>query len=73
MGGTMAKYASEGIGTYLVTATRGERCIREASFLDSIDGELDEADVEALPEIVLRIGRQLDAELRPETLKIGNG
>jgi glutamate/tyrosine decarboxylase-like PLP-dependent enzyme len=31
------------------------------------------ADIEALPEIVLRIGRQVDAELRPETLKIGNG
>ena len=25
MGGTLAKYASEGIETYLVTATRGER------------------------------------------------
>jgi LmbE family N-acetylglucosaminyl deacetylase len=25
MGGTLAKYAAEGIGTYLVTATRGER------------------------------------------------
>src|SRR5215217_698389 len=25
MGGTLAKYASEGVETYLVTATRGER------------------------------------------------
>ena len=25
MGGTLAKYAKEGIETYLVTATRGER------------------------------------------------
>ena len=25
MGGTLAKYAAEGIETYLVTATRGER------------------------------------------------
>lgn len=25
MGGTLAKYAAEGVGTYLVTATRGER------------------------------------------------
>ena len=25
MGGTLAKYASEGIETFLVTATRGER------------------------------------------------
>ena len=25
MGGALAKYADEGVGTYLVTATRGER------------------------------------------------
>ena len=24
-GGTLARYAAEGVGTYLVTATRGER------------------------------------------------
>jgi len=29
-------------------------------------------DVEALPEIVLRIGRGVDAELRTEKLKAGN-
>ena len=28
------------------------------------------ADIEALPEIVLRIGREVDAELRPERLNI---
>jgi LmbE family N-acetylglucosaminyl deacetylase len=74
MGGTLAKYAAEGIETYLVTATRGERGrfgiskerpsqavvgqvreselraaarelgIREISFLDYVDGKLDQAD-----------------------------
>jgi glutamate/tyrosine decarboxylase-like PLP-dependent enzyme len=29
-------------------------------------------DIAALPEIVLRIGREVDAELRPEELKVGN-
>jgi len=29
-------------------------------------------DIEALPEIVLRMGHELDAELRPEALKAGN-
>jgi aromatic-L-amino-acid decarboxylase len=28
------------------------------------------ADIEALPEIVSRIGREVDAELRPERLKV---
>lgn len=88
MGGTMAKYASQGIETYLVTATRGERGwfgdekeypgmealgkireaellgavqelgIREVSFLDYIDGELDQADpVEATARIVSHLKR----------------
>lgn len=72
-GGVLARYAAEGVETYLVTATRGERGwfgaaednpglealgriregelraaadildIREVTFLDYIDGELDEA------------------------------
>ena len=74
-GGVLAKYASEGVGTYVVTATRGERGrfddtgrspgpdvvgrareaelraaakelgVREVSFLDYCDGDLDEAPV----------------------------
>lgn len=74
MGGILAKYAAEGVETYLVTATRGEHGwtgkpadypgptelgqtreaelrraakglgIREVTFLDYIDGDLDEAD-----------------------------
>lgn len=82
IGGTLAKYASEGIETYLVTATRGERgrfgengekpppevvgrvreaelreaanvlSVREVSFLDYNDGDLDGANV---PEAVTRI------------------
>lgn len=74
VGGTLAKYRSEGVETYLVTATRGERGrvgesraalsleavaeireaellaaakvlgIREVSFLDYVDGDLDQAD-----------------------------
>jgi LmbE family N-acetylglucosaminyl deacetylase len=74
MGGTLARYAAEGVKTYLVTATRGERGwsgkpeeypgleglgrireaelqaagdalgIQEITFLDYIDGDLDQAD-----------------------------
>ena len=73
-GGVLAKYASEGVETYVVTATRGERGryhdgtespgleamgrirgeellaaanvlgVKEVSFLDYVDGELDQAD-----------------------------
>ena len=73
-GGILARYAAEGIETYLVTATRGERGwpgrpedypglqelgrireaelrwaaenlgVREVSFLDYVDGDLDQAD-----------------------------
>ena len=87
-GGTLAKYASEGVETYLVTATRGERGrfgdmrespslktvgkvreaelraaaeelgVREVSFLDFIDGELDRADpAEAVAKIVFHLRR----------------
>lgn len=88
MGGVMAKYASEGVETYLVTATRGERGrigdkrnamsleavgkireaellaaakvlgIREVSFLDYIDGDLDQADShEAIAKIAAHLRR----------------
>lgn len=94
MGGTMAKYALEGIATYLVTATRGERGwfgdeteypglealgrmrevelfsaaqelgIREVSFLDYIDGDLDRADsAEAIAKIVFHLKR-----IRPDVV-----
>jgi LmbE family N-acetylglucosaminyl deacetylase len=87
-GGTLARYAAEGIETYVVTATRGERgyrgdpeddpgldafgrireaelCaaakvlgVREVSFLDYVDGELDRADAsEAIAKIVAHIRR----------------
>lgn len=88
VGGTLAKYAGEGVETYLVTATRGERGrfgdavekppmnligetrerelrtaakvlgIREVSFLDYIDGDLDQAEPrEATARIVRHIRR----------------
>jgi len=88
IGGTLAKYASEGIETYLVTATRGERGrfgengempppgvvgrvreaelreaanvlnVREVSFLDYNDGNLDRANVsEAVTKIADHIRR----------------
>jgi LmbE family N-acetylglucosaminyl deacetylase len=86
VGGTLAKYAAEGVDTYLVTATRGERGwmgppqedpgleamarIREAelkaaaralgichiSFLDYIDGDLDQAPHD---EVVGKIVREI--------------
>lgn len=88
VGGSLAKYASERVETYLVTATRGERGrfgdatekppmeiigetrerelhaaakvlgIREVSFLDYVDGDLDQADpTEAVGRIVRHIRR----------------
>lgn len=94
LGGTLAKYASEGVETYLVCATRGERgwngpeeqdpgfetlgrireaelrCamrhlgLREVSFLDYIDGELDQADpMEAITKIMSSIRR-----IRPQVV-----
>jgi LmbE family N-acetylglucosaminyl deacetylase len=88
MGGTLAKYAAEGVETHLVCATRGERgwfgpeeqdpgleklgqlrtkeleaCVKELgmkslSFLNYIDGDLDQADhTEAIARIVTQIRR----------------
>jgi LmbE family N-acetylglucosaminyl deacetylase len=94
MGGTLAKYASEGVETYLLTATRGERGrygnggefpgfdavgrmreaellaaarelgIREVSFLDYRDGDLDQANPS---EAVARIGTHL-LRIRPQVV-----
>lgn len=88
MGGILAGYAAEGVDTYLVTATRGERGwfgeeqdypgpealgrireaelyaaaevlgLKEVTFLDYLDGELDRADhAEAVAKIVAEIRR----------------
>jgi LmbE family N-acetylglucosaminyl deacetylase len=88
MGGTLAKYAAEGVETHLVCATRGERGwfgpeeqdpgpdvlgqtrtrelenaaselgMKGLSFLDYIDGEVDQADhAEAVGKIVTHIRR----------------
>jgi LmbE family N-acetylglucosaminyl deacetylase len=88
IGGTLAKYAGEGVETYLVTATRGERGrfgengekpppdvvgrvreaelreaasvlnVREVSFLDYNDGDVDRVDVrEAVARIADHIRR----------------
>lgn len=87
-GGTLARYAAEGVETYLVTATRGQKGwffdpadypgadelgriredelraaagalgLREVSFLDYVDGELDQADSsEAIGRIAAHIRR----------------
>jgi LmbE family N-acetylglucosaminyl deacetylase len=87
-GGMMAKYAAEGVATYLVCATRGERGwhtdpkdypgpdalgrireaellaaarvlrIREVSFLNYMDGDLDQADhEEVVAELVTHLRR----------------
>jgi LmbE family N-acetylglucosaminyl deacetylase len=94
LGGTLAKYSAEGVETYLVCATRGERgwngpveddpgfvalgrireaelrCaashlgLNEVSFLDYIDGEVDEADPqEAIARITAHIRR-----IRPQVV-----
>jgi LmbE family N-acetylglucosaminyl deacetylase len=55
-GGILAKYASEGIGTYVVTATRGER------------GRFDDTGVSPGPAIV---GRAREAELRAAAKELG--
>ncbi len=88
MGGTLARYGNEGIATYLVCATRGERGryfdavekppievvaqtreqelraaakelgIKDVSFLDYLDKDLDQADpVEAISKIAAHIRR----------------
>jgi LmbE family N-acetylglucosaminyl deacetylase len=94
LGGTLAKYAAEGVETTLVCATRGERgwfgpedqnpgltaigkirgeelrcaadCLglREVHFLDTIDGELDQANPdEVIAKIVTHIRR-----IRPQVV-----
>jgi LmbE family N-acetylglucosaminyl deacetylase len=55
-GGVLAKYASEGIGTYVVTATRGER------------GRFDDTGVSPGPEIV---GRAREGELQAAAKELG--
>jgi LmbE family N-acetylglucosaminyl deacetylase len=55
-GGTLAKYAGEGIGTYVVTATRGER------------GRFDDTGQSPGPDIV---GRAREAELRAAANELG--
>src|SRR5712692_193102 len=56
VGGVLAKYAREGIGTYVVTATRGER------------GRFDEMGQSPGPEIV---GRAREAELQAAATELG--
>ena len=89
IGGTLAKYAAEGVETFVVTATRGERgwrgdpaadpglaafgkareaellCaaqilgVREVTFLDYIDGDLDQANPrQAIGQIVRHLRRR---------------
>jgi len=55
-GGVLAKYASEGIGTYVMTATRGER------------GRFDDTGQSPGPEIV---GRAREAELHAAAKELG--
>jgi len=55
-GGTLAKYATEGIETFLVTATRGER------------GRFGDAPVSPGPDVV---GRTREAELRAAAAELG--
>src|SRR5579862_9609113 len=55
-GGVLAKYANEGIGTYVVTATRGER------------GRFDDSGQSPGPEIV---GRAREMELRAAANELG--
>jgi LmbE family N-acetylglucosaminyl deacetylase len=55
-GGTLAKYAGEGVATYVVTATRGER------------GRFDDTGTSPGPEIV---GRTREAELRAAAKVLG--
>ena len=55
-GGTLAKYGEEGVATYLVTATRGER----GRFFDNAESPG--------PEIV---GRTREAELRAAAKELG--
>jgi LmbE family N-acetylglucosaminyl deacetylase len=56
IGGTLAKYSSEGVATYVVTATRGER------------GRFDDKGTSPGPEIV---GRTREIELRAAAKELG--
>jgi LmbE family N-acetylglucosaminyl deacetylase len=56
IGGTLAKYAGEGVETYLVTATRGER------------GRFGESGEKPPPDVV---GRVREAELREAARVLG--
>jgi LmbE family N-acetylglucosaminyl deacetylase len=94
LGGLIAKYAAEGVETYLLTATRGQRGwfgdeqsypgperlgavreaelqaasdvlgIRELTFFDYMDGELDQADPRR---IIAQIARQI-RRIRPQVV-----
>ena len=55
-GGTLAKYAAEGVETYLVTATRGER------------GRFGDGGERPAPDVV---GRTREAELRAAAKELG--
>ena len=55
-GGTLAKYAAEGVETYVITATRGER------------GRYGESGARPAPEVV---GRTREAELRAAAMALG--
>src|SRR3954469_21061940 len=56
VGGVLAKYGGEGVGTYVVTATRGER------------GRFDDTGRSPGPEVV---GRAREAELRAAATELG--
>ena len=94
MGGALAKYASEGVDTHLLMATRGERGryglhpvspgteivgktreqellaaaghlgVKEVSFLDYMDGDLDKVDAE---EIITKIALHI-RRVRPQVV-----
>ena len=55
-GGVLAKYSSEGVGTYVITATRGER------------GRFDDQGTKPGPDVV---GRAREAELRAAAKELG--
>src|SRR4029077_12823737 len=55
-GGVLAKYGREGVGTYVVTAPRGER------------GRFDDSGISPGPDIV---GRAREAELRAAATELG--
>jgi LmbE family N-acetylglucosaminyl deacetylase len=58
LGGTLARYAAEGVATYLLTATRGER----GRFFDNADRPPDD-----------EVGRVREGELRAAAAELGVG